>query len=118
MFSSARRCRVFSPIPHKSFTATPSRNASSSSARTSTRPSGLPAFVAILARYLFGAIPTVIASPVRARTSVFSLAPVSRAGPSSRSVPVMSRNASSTEICCMCGVYEERMSMTARETSR
>ena len=64
MFSSVSRCSVFSPMPHRSFSARPSRNASAPSASTSTSPSGFPAFVASLARYLFGPIPTEIASPV------------------------------------------------------
>ena len=50
----------------------PSRKASAPSGRTSTSPSGFPAFVASFARYLFGPMPTEITSSARSFTSVFS----------------------------------------------
>ncbi len=75
-------------------------------------------FVASLATNLFGPIPTVIARPASRRTSAFRRAPVACGGPNRRSVPDMSRNASSTEICCRCGVNRSRIAITRRETSR
>ena len=118
MASSARRSSVLPPTPHRSFSATPAMNASTPSAVTSRRPSGFAAFVASLATNLFGPMPTVIARPASRRTSALRRAPVSSGGPKRRSVPVRSRNASSTEICCRCGVNLPRMSITPRDTSR
>ena len=70
---------------------------------TTQKPSGFLSPDAIFATYLVEAIPTETVRPVFSLTSSLILLAVSMGGPNSRSVPVKSTNASSTEICCTSG---------------
>ena len=82
-----------------------SRNSCTRSASTTTNPSGFSRSLAILARNLFGATPTEATSPRRSRISHLIVRPILTAGPNSGSLPVTSRNASSSDRGSTKGVY-------------
>jgi hypothetical protein len=66
--------------------------------------------LAIFATIFTGAIPTDTGSCVSSRTARRSATPTPRAGPHSRSVPVRSRNASSSDSPCTTGVNRAKIS--------
>ena len=91
------RASATGPTPHKRPIGSGSRNARTSPARTSRRPSGFATSLAIFATIFTGAMPTETASSVSRRISARRRSPTSAGGPSRRSLPVRSRNASSSE---------------------
>jgi hypothetical protein len=72
--------------------------------------------LAIFATSFTGAMPTETASPVSARTSARNRSPTSRAGPSRRSVPLMSRKASSSESPSTAGVKRSKIAKMRRDS--
>ncbi len=73
--------------------------------------------LAIFATILTGAMPTETPSPRSVRTAARRRAMRSRGAPSSRSVPVMSRKASSSESPCTAGVKRAKISKMRRDSS-
>ena len=94
---------VTAPTPHNRRTGSGCRNASSRPGGTSSSPSGLASWLATFARNLVRAMPTVIGSPTRSRTSVRSRAAICTGVPDTRLNPLTSRNASSTEMASTSG---------------
>ncbi len=82
------------------------------------RPSGFSKSEASFARNLLGATPTDATNPVAAKIASFSCLATTSAGPMSRSVPVMSRNASSTLSGCTNGEKSSSTANIARDFSR
>ena len=92
------RAAVLGPTPQIRSTGSGCRNAISSPAGTTSSPSGLAVWLAILARCLVVATPTVIGSPTSSRTRARSVSAICRGVPAKCSIPRTSRNASSIEI--------------------
>ena len=107
--ASSRACAT-GPTPQIRPTGSGARNSRTASAGTSTRPSGLATSLAIFATSFTGAMPTEQASPVSARTSARNRSARARGGPNSRSVPVTSRKASSSERPSTSGVKRRKIS--------
>ncbi len=105
---------VASPIPHTASTGNGCRKSSSSSGSTTSRPSGLHARLATLARNFVRATPTETTSPVSASTSARRRVAISTGGPRIRRTPATSRKASSIEIGSTLGV---KRPMTAKTSS-
>ncbi len=107
------RSAVLGPTPHNRLTGNGCRNASSRSGGTSSSPSGLASRLATLARNFVRAMPTVMGSPTRARTSARSRSAMATGVPRSRRRPPTSRNASSTESGSTIGVQSRNTSNTS-----
>ncbi len=74
-------------------------------------PQGLLRSEAIFAIYLLVAIPIDAVSPTSSMMCCWILAATSSTGPISDCVPLISRKASSMEICCTWGEYRSKMDM-------
>ena len=101
---SASRVRVLLPIPHTSLKRSDCINWASSPGGTTNKPSGFDCPEAIFAMYLLEAAPTETRKPVCAKTEFFKSRAAVAVSPNIFSVPLMSRNASSTDSCCISGL--------------
>src|ERR1017187_1970283 len=82
---------------------------------TTSKPSGLARSEAILATNLFVAKPTVETRPDTCFTASLTLAPLSFQSLKSRSQPVKSKKASSTETCSTMGATDFSCSKIAED---
>ncbi|CPW32632.1 Uncharacterised protein [Mycobacteroides abscessus] len=103
---------VTDPTPHSACTGSGRRNDNSSCGSTTSSPSDLPWRLATLAKNLVRAMPTVIGSPARRRTSTRNAAAISLGAPEIRSRPDTSRNASSMDSGSTRGVVSRKTSNT------
>ena len=87
------------------------------SGSTTTKPSGFFRSLAILARNLLGATPTETTSRSSSRIACLICRPISTAGPNRCSLPVTSRNASSSDSGSTSGVNRSKISRIWPETS-
>ena len=105
-------------MPQIFSTGSGSSTASRFSGVMTVNPSGFSRSLASLARYLFGATPTEAVSPVCVLICRFNSAAIASGGPIRRSVPVMSRNASSTLSGWTVGEKSSSTSNICRDFSR
>ena len=87
-----------------------------SSGRTTTTPSGLALRLASLATDTDAATPTEQVIRCSSWMVERSRSAITRGGPSSRTAPLTSRNASSCDITSTSGVTRRKVSITAAET--
>ncbi len=111
----ASRASVFGPTPHSARTGIGARNAASVPGGTKTRPSGFFKSEAIFATLLLLPMPTDSVSPVAFRTSSFSSLPMRSGSAPSRTQPLTSTNASSSESGSTSGDSARKIAMTRRE---
>ena len=106
------------PTPQIRSTGSGARNRASPPGATTTRPSGFSRSEATFARNLFGARPAEAVRRVSSRMRTLIRRTAASGLPKSRSVPVRSTNASSTETGSTRGEKPARIAMIWSETSR
>ena len=109
--------RVFSPIPQIFLSGSESMNFFSAPFSTIYKPSGFDKPEAIFAMYLFDAAPMEIVKPVRSATCALSFFAASSGVPNRRSVPLISINASSIDICRISGENSDKTDITSCDFS-
>ncbi len=110
---------VFGPTPHIRPIGSGSRIASAFSGEITVSPSGFSMSLASFARNLLNETPTLAVSPpVASRIPAFIRRATFTGSPSSRSVPVRSRNASSTLTGCTTGENASSTANICAEASR
>ncbi len=108
---------VFSPTPHSSPTGSGCRKATTRSAGTTSRPSGLARVEASFATNFVDATPTEQVMPCSSWTRERMSSAMTAGGPSRRTAPETSRNASSRLSGSTSGVTSRNTAMTPAETS-
>ena len=117
---SPSRCRassVLSPTPHSAPTGSGCRNDTTPSGGTTISPSGLAIDEASLATNLLAATPTEQVMPCSSATRLRISSPIAAGGPSRRTAPETSRNASSRDSGSTSGVTSAKTAMTPREVA-
>jgi hypothetical protein len=103
---------VFGPMPHIRSMGSGARNAATSPSATTTSPSGLRRSLATFAANLHGATPADAVSSSSARTSRLIAPAIDVPSPKSATLPVTSRNASSSDSGSTSGVYRRKIANT------